>query len=68
MEALTHELIHGYDYKLKRCDFSTCNGLAYSEVRAAREAECKNAYPFDFLNRWCIRRYAADATSVCELI
>jgi hypothetical protein len=41
-EILKHEAIHAFDFanNKKTCDFSTCEGLAYSEIRAAREAEC----------------------------
>ena len=39
-EAVVHELIHAFDYTTHRCDFHTCEGLAYTEIRAAREAEC----------------------------
>eukprot|EP01038_Epipyxis_sp_PR26KG_P013147 gene13147-17615_t len=62
-EILHHEVIHAYDYTNKRCDFSTCNGLAYSEVRAAREAECKGSYPFEFLRDQCVKSYAIRSTA-----
>ena len=48
-----------------RVDFSSCEGLAYSEVRAAREAECKdyNIYPFeDWAKKKCVSFYASKST------
>jgi len=48
-----------------RVDFSSCEGLAYSEVRAAREAECKgyNIYPFeDWVKKKCVSFYASKST------
>ena len=38
--ALRHELVHAYDMCAARKDLTRCAELAYSEVRAAREAEC----------------------------
>eukprot|EP00519_Triparma_laevis_P004843 CAMPEP_0182507010 /NCGR_PEP_ID=MMETSP1321-20130603/22358_1 /TAXON_ID=91990 /ORGANISM="Bolidomonas sp., Strain RCC1657" /LENGTH=178 /DNA_ID=CAMNT_0024712839 /DNA_START=54 /DNA_END=587 /DNA_ORIENTATION=+ len=40
-EVLLHELIHLYDLKVKKLDFAKSEDLAYSEIRAARESECK---------------------------
>ena len=39
-EILTHELVHLYDVQTLGLDLSDCETVAYSEVRAAREAEC----------------------------
>lgn len=39
-EILTHELIHLYDVQTLKLDLADCETVAYSEVRAAREAEC----------------------------
>jgi hypothetical protein len=39
-EILTHELIHLYDVQTLQLDLTDCETVAYSEVRAAREAEC----------------------------
>ena len=39
-EILTHELLHAYDVSKLRLEFRDCESAAYSEVRAAREAEC----------------------------
>mmetsp|Transcript_17372 Transcript_17372/g.29139 ORF Transcript_17372/g.29139 Transcript_17372/m.29139 type:complete len:194 (-) Transcript_17372:137-718(-) len=68
-EALTHESVHAYDYANQRCDFFSCDGLAYTEVRAAREAECSNRYmhtlPFvgDWFKENCIKGRATASTS-----
>ena len=63
-EVLIHELIHAYDYSKDRCDFSTCTGLAYSEIRAAREAECRDGfYPFQFMRDICVREKAIISTA-----
>lgn len=61
-EALIHELIHAYDFSQSRCDFSTCEGLAYSEVRAAREAECGRSFPFDWIKNTCVEHHAINST------
>jgi hypothetical protein len=39
-EIITHELIHIYDVRQLQLNLIHCNDLAYSEIRAAREAEC----------------------------
>ncbi|OEU18351.1 hypothetical protein FRACYDRAFT_236628 [Fragilariopsis cylindrus CCMP1102] len=39
-EILTHELTHLYDVQTLQLDLTDCETVAYSEVRAAREAEC----------------------------
>ena len=63
-EVVVHELIHAYDYSNSRCDFSSCSGLAYSEVRAAREAECSTGYyPFEFMRQSCVRDCAIRSTA-----
>ena len=41
-EVLVHELVHIYDVHVRQMDLRDCKQLAYSEVRAAREAECGN--------------------------
>lgn len=40
--ALLHESVHLFDYVNGRVDFSDCDGLAHSEIRAAREGECRH--------------------------
>jgi hypothetical protein len=57
-----HELVHAYDYSLGRCDFSTGKGLAYSEVRAAREAECSGWFLHEYFRADCIKDHATRST------
>ena len=40
-EILTHELVHVHDVRQLQLDLRDCESLAYSEVRAARDAECR---------------------------
>jgi hypothetical protein len=61
--ALRHELVHAYDYKLNRYDFSTCEGLAGTEIRAAREAECNRTFPLAALKELCIEYHATRSTA-----
>ena len=42
-EIVLHELVHANDFRSNVCDFSTCEGLAYTEVKAARAAECASS-------------------------
>jgi hypothetical protein len=67
-EILTHELVHVYDVRRLQLDLRLCDNLAYSEVRAAREAECyttaaktKNPW-FGVDNKTCIQQKALAAT------
>lgn len=62
-EVLVHELIHVYDYTNRRCDLSTCEGLAFTEVRAAREAECNQFFPFQWLKKQCVRNNSTRSTA-----
>lgn len=62
-EAVTHELIHAFDFSNQRCNFYTCDGLAYTEVRAAREAECSRYFPFQFMKDHCVKHHATQSTS-----
>ena len=62
-DVVVHELVHVYDHTNKRCDLSTCEGLAYSEVRAAREAECNRFFPFLWLKTECVRHHATRSTA-----
>ena len=41
-EIITHELIHIYDVRQLQLNLVHCHDLAYSEIRAAREAECSH--------------------------
>ena len=43
-EALTHELVHAFDHCVARRDLTRAESLACSEVRAAREAECRDNF------------------------
>ena len=43
-EILTHEFMHVYDVRQYQLDLRACENLAYSEVRAARQAECVNSW------------------------
>ena len=43
-EILTHELIHVYDVRRLALDLRDCESLAYSEIRAARHAECQGSW------------------------
>ncbi len=60
-EVLTHELIHVFDVHHRKWDFSNCQTLARSEIRAAREAECGNV-SFGFWKESCVRDKAKEAT------
>ena len=56
--VLTHELVHVYDVTQLRLNLRDCESLAYSEVRAAAQAECvNNPHPED-----CWKRTARRAT------
>jgi hypothetical protein len=60
-EVLTHELMHIYDIKKKKMDLTQCRQLAYSEVRAAREAECGNSLTA-YTQKICAKDKATVAT------
>jgi hypothetical protein len=61
-QVLVHELVHIYDVRVQRLELrgGNCENLAYSEVRAAREAECKDAW---LAGRYCIPQKAVQATA-----
>jgi hypothetical protein len=69
--ALRHELVHAYDICAARKDLTRCTELAYSEVRAAREAECRTL-TYEIYGQWlglarvmrdsCVRDNATRAT------
>ena len=72
-EVLTHELIHVFDVHHRKWDFTNCQTLARSEIRAAREAECDSvssilASPFGrtmstlFGKDRCVMEKAKEAT------
>jgi hypothetical protein len=57
-QVLVHELIHIYDVVQLKLDLRTCVNLAYSEIRAAREAECLHSW----FPQKCIQKKAMTAT------
>lgn len=59
---LAHELVHAFDHS-RGLPLHACEGLAFSEVRAAREGECKGFFPHDWLRRRCVRLQAVDSTA-----
>lgn len=61
--ALTHEATHAFDYFTGKCNFSSCEGLAYSEVRAARNGECSGYFPLEWFRERCIHSHASRSTS-----
>lgn len=61
-EVLRHEAVHAFDYFHNRCDFSSCDGVAYTEVRAAREAECNRYFPLRMFRNMCVEFHAKQAT------
>ena len=63
-QSITHELTHAYDYRLKRYNFNDCEGLAASEIRAAKNAECDKFFLFDFFKERCIINRATQSTAV----
>ena len=67
--ALRHELVHAYDMCAAEKDLTQCTELAYSEVRAAREAECHTYQKYGhwfgltrILRDSCVRENATRAT------
>jgi inner membrane protease ATP23 len=62
-DSILHEMIHSYDYHKNPTFFSTCEGLAHSEVRAAKYANCNKYFPFDFMKKNCILNQASNSTN-----
>ena len=62
--SLKHELVHAFDFKLNRYDMFTCDGLAASEIRAARDAECAGSYFAEWFRHRCIKERAKASTAV----
>ena len=67
-ESLVHELIHVYDHIVANRDLRDCQQLAYSEIRAAREAECSEYFRGEkflcsWFRQWCVKTTAIKATS-----
>jgi hypothetical protein len=61
-EILTHELVHLYDVQTLKLDLQECENLAYSEVRAAKAAECRQSW-HPHLQSYCVRQKAICATN-----
>jgi len=61
-EVLVHELVHVFDLRVRGLDLRDCHQLAYSEVRAAREAECRGSLN-RFTESMCVKGRAGVATS-----
>ena len=61
-EILTHELMHLYDVQTLRLDLQECENLAYSEVRAAKAAECRSSW-HPHLQSYCVKQKAICATN-----
>uniref|UniRef100_M4C0K3 Mitochondrial inner membrane protease ATP23 n=1 Tax=Hyaloperonospora arabidopsidis (strain Emoy2) TaxID=559515 RepID=M4C0K3_HYAAE len=77
-ETMVHELIHAYDFTVRKMDITKANILACSEIRSARESECyqkakllekvlPNVEFFQKSTRWlnerCVREHAIRSTS-----
>jgi hypothetical protein len=60
-EILTHELVHLFDVQTLRLDLQDCENLAYSEVRAAKAAECRDSWRQ--LQPYCVKQKAISATN-----
>lgn len=61
-EILTHELVHLYDVQTLQLDLQKCENLAYSEIRAAKAAECRNSW-HPHLMSYCVKQKAICATN-----
>lgn len=61
-EILTHELVHLFDVQTLQLDLQRCENLAYSEVRAAKAAECRDSW-HPHLQSYCVRQKAICATN-----
>ena len=58
--ALIHERMHIYDIYIRNMDIQDCHQLAYSEVRAAQEGECRAAWwPFS-----CVKEQTLTSTKI----
>ncbi|KUF83036.1 EF-hand calcium-binding domain-containing protein 10 [Phytophthora nicotianae] len=77
-ETMVHELIHAYDFTVRKMDITKSDILACSEIRSARESECyqkaklletvlPNVEFFQKSARWlnarCVREHAVRSTS-----
>ncbi|GLE09844.1 hypothetical protein PINS_up021758 [Pythium insidiosum] len=77
-ETMVHELIHAYDFTVRKMDITKPDVLACSEIRSARESECyrkarllAQAMPdveffqksLTWLHRRCVKEHAVRSTS-----
>jgi Peptidase M76 family len=60
-EILTHELVHLFDVQTLQLDLQDCENLAYSEVRAAKAAECRDSW--NHFQPYCVKQKAISATN-----
>ena len=61
-DSLMHEMIHAYDYLVRKMDLKDCEELACSEIRSNREGECRGNWIFERFRRRCTRLNAINAT------
>ncbi|TYZ57738.1 hypothetical protein PybrP1_001236 [[Pythium] brassicae (nom. inval.)] len=76
-ETMVHELIHAYDFTVRKMDLTKSDLLACSEIRSARESECfqkatllaallPDVEFFNKSSRWlhmrCVREHAVRST------
>ena len=61
-EILTHELVHLFDLQNLKLDLQKCENLAYSEVRAAKAAECRDTWS-QYMKSFCVKQKAICATN-----
>jgi hypothetical protein len=61
-QLLTHELVHAVDHHVTKLDLTTCGGLACSEVRAAKFAECNASWELGGVKKRCARNFAKMST------
>lgn len=52
-EILRHEMVHAFDHSVLKRDLRSSAGLACSEIRAAREAECQQCGTGPFVRAAC---------------
>lgn len=71
--TLLHELTHASDHLTQKYNLSSCEGLASSEIQAAKAAECREGcYLFskvcifgnvcDYFRKRCVKSYALNST------
>ena len=60
-KELTFQATQAYDFFHQRTNFNTCEGIAYTKVRAVRDAYC-STQPFEWMTTMCIFTFAGVAT------